>query len=122
MTRLTATMVPLPAHWHIASLGLCGLLLAGCALQARAQGPPAPSYPPSIYPPSANQILRTSEVPFTETAETRKYGFDVPFLAVARKTFAVDDFGAKADGVTDCTIAFYGALAAAKASPPPPWS
>ena len=54
-------------------------------------------------------------MPFQETAETRRYGFDVPFPEVARKTFAVDDYGARADGVTDCTSAFYDAVADALA-------
>jgi hypothetical protein len=100
----------------VASLIRCGVLALLCAAGSNGQEAPMRAYPASIYPPSANQIARTSEVPFTETAETRRYGFDVPFPNVARKTFAVDDFGAKADGVTDCTAAFYAALAAAKAS------
>ena len=103
------------ARLLFASLPLWAALALLCAASAGAQESPTRSYPASIYPPAANQIARTSEVPFTETAETRKYGFDVPFPNVARKTLAVDDFGAKADGVTDCTVAFYETLAAAKA-------
>ncbi len=78
-----------------------------------------PGYPADIYPLNANQIRRASELPFSETAETERYGYDRPLPAGARRTFAVDDYGAKPDGVTDCTAAFYAALTAARSSAQP---
>jgi len=85
---------------------------AAATAQPAAGGTPAGPY---AYPPRSSQTMQTSEVAFVETAETQGYGFDVPFPEVPRRGFAVESFGAQADGRTDCTPAFYQALAAARA-------
>lgn len=84
------------------------LLALGALLQ--------PTYPPAIYPPPSDWTRPTSEMPFEESADTLAYGYDTPFPEVARQVVRIEDFGAVADGVTDCTPAFYRALAAAVAS------
>jgi len=68
------------------------------------------SYPEHIYPRSPSQGPSVSEIPFVESAESRQYGYDVPFPSVARTVANVEDFGARADGRTDCTMAFCRAL------------
>jgi hypothetical protein len=78
-----------------------------------------PMYPANVYPTAVALQPRASELPFVETPETARYGFDAPFPDVPRKAFIIEDFGGKADGTTDCTPAFYRALAAAQASAKP---
>ncbi|MBI5831807.1 MAG: right-handed parallel beta-helix repeat-containing protein [Armatimonadetes bacterium] len=79
----------------------------------------APTYPSAVYPTPREPIARRTEVPYTETEPSRRLGYNMPFPDVARTAFRVEDYGAVADGVTDCTPAFYQALAAAKASGQP---
>jgi hypothetical protein len=93
--------------------GVHALLVVGTAGSAAGQGM---SYPEAIYPHGARQVLRTSEVAAPTTEEP--YGYDVPFPAGDRRSIAVEEFGAVADGVTDCTPAFYAALRAAKEASP----
>jgi len=69
-----------------------------------------PSYPESIYPLRSNNIFRLSEISLGESAESRQHGYDVPFPSVARIVVNVENFGARADGRTDCTVAFHRAL------------
>lgn len=86
------------------------------ALQAGLAATAERAYPPTVYPPGGAPFRRVSEVPFAETDETRRYGFDRPWPDGPRRSFVLDDFGARADGTTDCTPAFYAALAAAQAA------
>lgn len=87
--------------------------------QAAEEVPVSPQYPANVYPAAVELRLPVSEIPFAETPETARYGFDVPFPEGPRTTFAIEDFGGAPDGVTDCTPAFYRALAAAQATGQP---
>lgn len=103
--------IPSTSHVLLALCAVCGPPGSLLAQPARVAAP----MDPYSYPLRPSQILRSSDVPFAETPETRRFGFDVPFPNVQRKVFAVEDYGAQADGKTDCTPAFYKALAAANA-------
>ncbi len=74
----------------------------------------APAFPAAVYPPARSGAAPVSEVAFRETPETLRYGFNVPFPAARRRSFAVDDYGARPDGRTDCTPAFARAWAEAR--------
>ncbi|MBM3497114.1 MAG: hypothetical protein FJX74_00435 [Armatimonadetes bacterium] len=77
------------------------------------------AYPQTIYPLQARQALRTTEAPPPVPLAGETFGFEVPFPAGDRRTITVEDYGAVADGVTDCTLAFYSALRAAVAEESP---
>ena len=96
----------------IINLAFLVTIVALC-LTANAETGKPTTYPAAIYPTPSRLSLRQSEVSFTEDDNSRRFGFDKPFPADARKTFRVDDYGAKPNGTTDCTPAFYDALAAA---------
>lgn len=100
--------MPRWGRWYLTVLAVWGGFTLTEALAAEQ---PAGPY---AYGPRSSQIARASEAPFVETEESRRYGFDVPFPAGPRRAFRVEDYGGRPDGQTDCTPAFYQALAAAK--------
>ena len=99
--------------WGITGIGMA------VALGAEALAALEPTYPADIYPLAPAPVLRQSEVAFVEDAESRRYGFDVPFPEGARRAFSVAAYGARPDGTTDCTAAFAAALTAALAAGEP---